>query len=361
MEDLGMIRGIFGDEYLKKRVLVTGHTGFKGSWLALWLHKMGATVLGLSDSMLTEPSHFHAIQPKHESVIGDIRDLSFVRSTVKFFQPEIVFHLAAQSLVIESFVDPITTFETNILGTANVLQTCLEAKSVRGIVNITSDKCYKNTESKRDFREDDTLGGKDPYSCSKACSELLTDCYRSLAASGETTFLSARAGNVIGGGDWAKHRLFPDLVRAKYQQAKLSIRNPRAIRPWQHVLDPLSGYLLLGMHALKKDRTIHGSWNFGPQKDSGIEVQQLVELFGLNPAGHNSSPAFSGISESKYLFLNSEKALNELGWRPVWHLKKAVEKTMEWYEDYYISGQVNSEKQLGSYLEDALLQKSVWV
>src|SRR4051812_32894796 len=249
-----------------KRVLITGHTGFKGAWLSLWLGELGAEVTGYALSPPSEPSLFQAagLADRMHSTLGDVRDLSALRGAFRAARPELVLHLAAQALVRPSYDDPVTTFDTNVMGTVNVLEAARHEPSVRSVVVVTSDKCYENREWPWGYRENEAMGGHDPYSSSKGCAELVTAAYRSSFAKGRLGIASARAGNVIGGGDWAKDRIIPDFVRAVTQGQALRVRNPGAVRPWQHVLEPLAGYLLLAEHLYSEPQRFAEAWNFGP-------------------------------------------------------------------------------------------------
>ncbi|MEA1938279.1 MAG: CDP-glucose 4,6-dehydratase, partial [Pseudomonadota bacterium] len=271
--DMTSLEGV----YDKRRVLVTGHTGFKGSWLALWLARMGANVTGLSLPPETTPNHWDLLKPDIADIRGDIRDSVAVANAVQTAGPEIVFHLAAQPLVRRSYRDPLETWATNVMGTANLLEACRKSDSVRAIVVITTDKCYENMEWIWGYRENDRLGGHDPYSASKAGVELVASSYRKSFFSGKNAPLlaTARAGNVVGGGDWSEDRLIPDLVRAIWSKTPLVIRSPYATRPWQHVLEPLSGYLMLGKKLLEGDRRFADAWNFGPD-DTGNQTVETV-------------------------------------------------------------------------------------
>jgi len=283
---------MFNNIYKNKKVLITGHTGFKGSWLALWLKELGAEVIGYALKPPTTPSHYELLtqQPTDNlniiSIEGDIRNYIKLNEIFQSYKPEIVFHLAAQPLVRYSYINPVETFETNVMGTINVFEACRNCESVRAIVNITSDKCYENKEWVWGYRESDPMGGYDPYSASKGCAELVTSAYRNsfftpsypLTDSPPRVLLaSARAGNVIGGGDWADDRLIPDIMRATAKNESVIIRNPKATRPWQHVLEPLSGYLLLGQKLLEGRKEFAGGWNFGPDDESNITVENLIE------------------------------------------------------------------------------------
>jgi len=305
-----------------KRVLLTGHTGFKGSWLSLWLQELGARVVGYSLPPPTEPSLFELadVGQGMETVVGDIRNLDNLRTVFKRYQPEIVLHLAAQSLVGTSYVQPVDTYTTNVIGTVHVLEAARTTTGVRVLLNVTSDKCYDNQERIWGYREFEPMGGEDPYASSKGCAELVTAAYRASFFRGKQATVavaSARAGNAIGGGDWAEHRLIPDLIRSIERKAPLGVRNPDSIRPWQHVLEPLSGYLLA--ERLWQDRCEFAeSWNFGPNDDDARSVRWIIErliaLWGEG-ASWNIEKAME-LHEADYLRLDSLKARTLLGWRP---------------------------------------------
>jgi len=278
------MRDLFGGIYDGRRVLVTGHTGFKGSWLALWLSQMGAEVAGYSLATGTEPAHWNLLGLSVRETIADIRDATALEEVVAGFRPEIVFHLAAQPLVRESYRIPAETYAVNVVGSMNVYEACRKAGSVRAVVSITTDKVYKNREWEWGYRENDPLGGFDPYSASKACAEIATESFRDsfwpVAAFGRahrTLMATARAGNVVGGGDWAADRLVPDLMRAAASKGAATIRNPDSTRPWQHVLEPLSGYLLLGRRLLEGRTEFAEGWNLGPSDDGVVKVRTVVE------------------------------------------------------------------------------------
>jgi len=323
-----------------KRVLVTGHTGFKGGWLSLWLHQLGASVKGFALEPETNPSLFNVLDLEEliDSDIGDIRDLESLRRTINSFAPDVIFHLAAQPLVRHSYVAPLETFSINVIGTANVLECVREMASVRAVLCITSDKCYENREWHWAYRESEHLGGHDPYSASKACSELVAQSYRrsyfELADSACTCAIAtARAGNVIGGGDWSKDRLLPDIVRHFSDSRTLKIRNPAAIRPWQHVFEALHGYLLLGQRLIEEGAAYAQPWNFGPDERSARPVEwvtrHMAERWGrgaqwiVETGGHPH--------EACYLKLDSSKARDRLGWCPVWSLEQAIEDLTDWH------------------------------
>jgi CDP-glucose 4,6-dehydratase len=320
-----------------RRVLVTGHTGFKGAWLTLWLHDMGAEITGFSDCVPTSPSLFELARVAEgiTDIRGDIRDQAAVAAAFGC-QPEIVIHMTAQPFVRRSFAEPRVTYETNVMGTVNVLEAVRESPGVRAIVNVTSDKCYDNRDQGRPFREDDPKGGHDPYSSSKGCAELVADAYlRSFFAPHPDgpRLASARAGNVIGGGDWGEDRLIPDIMQGAIADRPIPIRNPDAVRPWQHVLNPLSGYLQLAQ-ALDAAPHHQGGWNFGPRADDVRSVRWLVErvaerseqalVWELDPGPHPH--------EAGYLALDSTKAREQLGWAPGWDLAEALGLVVDWYQ-----------------------------
>ncbi len=320
-----------------RRVLVTGHTGFKGAWLSLWLSALGAKVVGLSAGVPTRPSLFELCdaQSLMTGVRADVRDGGAVLDAVGSHRPEIVLHLAAQPFVRRSFRDPRGTYEVNVMGTVNVLEAARAAESVRVVVNVTSDKCYDNRDLGRPFAEDDPKGGHDPYSSSKGCAELVSDAYHRSFFAGHPEGLrlgSARAGNVIGGGDWGEDRLIPDFMRGALADAPIRVRNPGAVRPWQHVLNPLSGYLILAQ-ALWESSKLEVGWNFGPPPTEARPVSWLIErLTQLWPRPlHWEIDSGPHPHEARYLSLDSTRAHRELGWSPRWGLEEALGRTVEWY------------------------------
>jgi len=328
--------------WLGKRVFVTGHTGFKGAWLCLWLHLLGAEVTGYALQPPTNPSLFQQAQVEEliTSVTGNICDLNFLTSAMKSARPEFIIHMAAQPLVRESYKIPVDTFQTNVMGTVHMLEAVRKCDTVRAVVNITTDKCYDNRELQRGYQETDSLGGFDPYSSSKACSELVTAAYRSSyfhpARYEEhgVAVATARAGNVIGGGDWAADRLVPDIFRAITANEAVIIRNPQAIRPWQHVLEPLSGYLLLAQHLYEDGANFSESWNFGPE-DGDVKpvewiVQRLCDRWGSG-AGYAIDHA-DHPHETNYLKLDCAKANNLLGWYPKWGLEHTLDMILAWVQ-----------------------------
>ena len=321
-----------------KRVLVTGHSGFKGSWLCLWLASLGAEPVGFSAGVPTQPALFElsGMDSQMHSIEGDIRDADAVLEVVERKRPEIVFHLAAQSLVRRSLASPSLTYEVNAMGTVNVLEAVRRSGEVRVVVNVTTDKCYENREWIWGYREHEPLGGRDPYSSSKACAELITSAYRaSFADGGRPGIASARAGNVIGGGDFGEDRLIPDLMRGVGQRRVSAVRNPGAVRPWQHVLSPLSGYLLLAQR-LWDDSSLAEGWNFGPSDADARTVRYIVErvaaLWGEELRWEVEEAPQP--EETHYLRLDSSKARTLLGWLPRWDLEDALERTVEWYRAF---------------------------
>jgi CDP-glucose 4,6-dehydratase len=322
-----------------KRVLLTGHTGFKGSWLSLWLQSLGADVTGYALQPPTRPSLFEVAEvgQRMTSIIGDIRDLAKLQTMFTDHRPEIVIHMAAQSLVRYSYQNPVETYATNVMGTVNVLEAARNTPGVKAVINVTTDKCYENHELTRAYREDQPMGGHDAYSSSKACSELVTSAYRRSFFQGSgIAVASARAGNVIGGGDWAADRLLPDILRAFEAGQPVTIRNPQATRPWQHVLEPLSGYLILTEHLYTQGQAYAEAWNFGPQDDDARPVQWIVEQM-VSQWGHGASWQQDGGThphEANYLRLDSSKAKARLGWQPRWPLQQALQASVEWHQQW---------------------------
>lgn len=345
---------MFGNIYKNKRVLVTGHTGFKGSWLVLWLQMMGAKVTGISLPPETSPNHWSLLRLDVESCHLDIRDEVGLRKKIIEVDPEIVFHLAAQPLVRRSYRQPLETWATNVMGTANVLDACRQVKSLVAIVVVTTDKCYENKEWVWGYREIDPLGGHDPYSASKGGSELVAASYRSSFFNTPSSPLlaTARAGNVIGGGDWSEDRLIPDLVRAVENNKSLEIRSPSATRPWQHVLECLSGYLILGQQLLQGNAAIAEAWNFGPDREGNRQVRQvLTELKNNWPNVDWNCSDVPQPHEAQLLHLDSGKAREKLSWHPVWTFDEGVAATAEWYRAWLDHKEVISIKQLNAYLK----------
>ncbi len=319
-----------------KRVFLTGHTGFKGSWLAIWLHSLGAQVKGYALSPLTSPSLFNEAKVGSiiESQVGDIRDKDKLYESMVGFSPDILIHMAAQPLVRHSYNAPIETYEVNIIGTAKVLEVARSCSSLKVVVNITTDKCYENDNRTYGYKEDDPMGGYDPYSSSKGCSELITSAYRrSFLQNQGISVASVRAGNVIGGGDWSKDRLIPDILRSFECGQSVVIRKPKATRPWQHVLEPLSGYLVLAQKMYNNIGKYDGGWNFGPNEKDVKPVGWILDKMILKwpdaswKLDQNSSP-----HEAGFLKLDITKAESKLGWKPVWGLSHTLEKIISWHK-----------------------------
>ncbi|MDR3489630.1 MAG: CDP-glucose 4,6-dehydratase [Bradyrhizobium sp.] len=328
-----------------RRVLVTGHTGFKGSWLSLWLQALGADVVGFALAPPTVPSLFEEadVADGMTSIIGDIRDRAALCDALKRAEPEIVIHMAAQALVRYGYQNPVDTYEVNVIGLVNLFEAIRQTPQVRAVVNVTSDKCYENREWVWGYRETDAMGGFDPYSSSKGCAELVTSAYRRSYFSGADHAValgSARAGNVIGGGDWAPGRLIPDIVQAISVGEPVQIRNPMSIRPWQHVMEPLSGYLTLAERLCVDGSNFADAWNFGPGMEGTRPVQwiveRLTELWGNKASWTLDSVA--GPHEAQVLLLDCAKARTGLGWRPVWTLSQTLEKIAAWYKSH-LAGQ----------------------
>lgn len=360
---------LFNDIYKKKRVLITGHTGFKGSWLSLWLSKLGARVVGYSIDIPSNPSHFELLGLDINSIFDDILNKERLSKIIETEKPDIVFHLAAQPLVIESYLNPVKTLETNIIGTLNVLESCRKSKTVKAIVNITSDKCYKNQEWNRGYKEDDPMGGHDPYSASKGCAELIAHSYRNSFFNhddyGNTHSIllaNTRAGNVIGGGDWAKDRLIPDMMKATNKGECVIVRNPQSTRPWQHVLEPLSGYLQLGWKLLEGKKEFSDNWNFGPKDDSSLTVHEVAEQTKKywGNMKYKIEKNTNRFHEANLLRLDSAKARTKLNWKNVWDQGKTFKKTINWYKNYYENKVILSENDLDDYIRDAKLISAEW-
>lgn len=336
MESLGVMNG--------KKVLITGHTGFKGSWLSIWLIKLGANVLGVSLDPLTSEDNFvvSGLSDKINDVRADIRDLDKLQKIFNNFKPEIVFHLAAQPIVKLSYEKPIETYEVNVMGTLNVLECIRNTDSVKVGIMITTDKCYENHEQLWGYRECDPMGGYDPYSSSKACAELLISSYRNSFINPKDygihgkAISSVRAGNVIGGGDWQKNRLIPDCIRSFRNNSPIEIRNPSAVRPWQYVLEPLCGYILLAANMYKSGIKYSGAWNFGPDLESVINVKTLVEKIASIWGGQSPINIYNNNThhEANLLNLDCTKAKINLGWKPMLTIDQALVYTIDWYKNY---------------------------
>ena len=362
---------MFKNIYKGKRVLITGHTGFKGSWLCAWLLDLGATVAGYSKDVPTKISHFEALNlgTRVKYFQADVRNKRSLQEALAQFKPDIVFHLAAQSLVKESYENPVLTFETNSIGTLNLLDCLRDQSSVAATVLIASDKCYENVEWLWGYRENDRLGGKDPYSASKACAEIISKVYmESFLDDKGPSIATTRAGNVIGGGDWAIDRIVPDCVRAWSKREKVVVRNPNATRPWQHVLEPLSGYLFLGNKLLKGDNEVKNqSYNFGPSAKINESVGDLVtEMAKYWPDGEwkFEQELNSSNPESTLLKLNCDKALQTLNWNSVLDFPETIRMTGKWYQTFYDQKISNisetTSKQIEEYVEKATQANLAW-
>jgi len=348
-----------------KSVLITGHTGFKGSWLSLWLSALGARVHGYSQAPNTEPNLYDLAQigTLSDSKIADINDATQLGDYIASAQPDIVFHLAAQALVRESFTDPVTTLQTNVMGTVNVLEAVRRCQSVKALVVVTSDKCYQNNEWHWGYRENEPLGGHDPYSASKACAELVVQAWRlsfmsTTSPQGHSCAVaSARAGNVIGGGDWSKDRLIPDVLNSISQGQDIVLRNPNAIRPWQHVLEPLAGYLLLAQKLSEDGQSWAEAWNFGPHDSDARPVSSVVSslLHRLNSKNQWTTPEAQQPHEAQHLKLDCSKAADRLGWTPVWGLDDTLADIAAWHHAFNQDEDMRSVslKTIQRYMDDA--------
>ena len=355
--------------YFGRSVFLTGHTGFKGSWLAEWLETLGAEVTGYALEPPTLPNLFDVLDlgSRIRHIVADVRDCDRLTAEVRATEPSVIFHLAAQAVVRRGYMEPRETFDTNVMGTVNVLEAARACPSVRAVVIVTSDKCYENHETERPYRETDPMGGHDPYSASKGAAELVTAAYRESFFSDGAAVASARAGNVIGGGDWAEDRIVPDAARALAAGNPIVVRNPDATRPWQHVLEPLSGYLWLGARLLSDGQRLAGPWNFGPTNaGEDRSVRWVVEQF-LAEWGSGSWSAVEEPEnqphEAHRLSLDSSKAREQLGWAPVWDAPTAVARTAAWYREYYRAPSAARDlvdDELRSYQRDAREAGLAW-
>jgi CDP-glucose 4,6-dehydratase len=362
---------MFEDFYQNKRVFITGHTGFKGSWLSEWLLLLGARPFGYSLLPETKPALFNQLELEHrmDHQIGDIRNRQDVVDAICLAQPDVVFHLAAQSLVRRSYDEPIETFETNLLGTIYILDALRSLNKPCSAVIVTSDKCYENQEWSFGYRENDPLGGHDPYSSSKACAELITQSFRqsffTRRPSNPVAIASARSGNVLGGGDWAQDRIIPDCIRALVEGKRIAVRNPNATRPWQHVLEPLSGYLQLGWILFPRcagpNEDVCTAYNFGPSVDSNRSVRSLVcRVCECWPGEWEDQSDPKAPHEAYFLSLSIDKVWRHLQWQPVWGFDTTVSETVRWYREFYESGRVISREQLSAYMNDAKKKNLRW-
>jgi CDP-glucose 4,6-dehydratase len=341
MENMERLKGKVNPTFWNgKKVFITGHTGFKGSWLSLWLQSMGAFVKGYALEPNTNPNLFTEanVTKNMDSEIGDITDLNHISESMKAFNPDILIHMAAQPLVRRSYKDPVLTYATNVMGTVNVLEVARKCTNLKAIVSVTTDKCYENKEWAWGYRENEPMGGHDPYSSSKGCAELVTAAYRkSFFNENNTAFLaSARAGNVIGGGDWAEDRLIPDILRAFEKNEPVIVRNPLSTRPWQHVLEPLSGYLVLAQHLFDEGSSFAEGWNFGPKDLDCKPVSWILDKMANNwgngakwELDKNNNP-----HEAGFLKLDCSKAAMRLNWSPKWNLENTLESIINWHQNY---------------------------
>ena len=361
MEVMG-IKNIL-NKFKNKKIFITGHTGFKGSWLTSILDVNGAITKGYSLEPNSNPSLYNKLNfsSNHSSVIADINDYDFLKSEIDDFEPEYIFHLAAQPLVIESYKNPIRTFETNFNGTLNLLEVLRKSKFQATAILITTDKVYENNELNVAFAEEDRIGGKDPYSASKAVCELLINSYNhSFFNDSRIKIASVRAGNVIGGGDWSEDRLVPDIVKALFEKIPIEIRNPSSTRPWQHVLEPLHGYLKLAIELSNNPNIYSGSWNFGPNEGDVKSVKEIIDIsFNLGFKFNFKNTNKNKFNESKYLALKIEKSKKLLNWNPKWNSQVAIEKTLLWYEGFYAGENPNNliEKDLENYNINEYIKK----
>jgi CDP-glucose 4,6-dehydratase len=365
---------LFSGVYSGKTVLVTGHTGFKGSWLILWLQLLGARVIGYALPPHTEPSLFQLSNAQEgiTHIIGDTRDLSKVREVCQTYKPDFVFHLAAQSLVRYSYEHPVETYETNVMGTIHLFEAIRATPSVRVCVNVTSDKCYENREWEYSYRENDPMGGYDPYSSSKGCAELITAAYRrsffNIGNSPSVRVASVRAGNVIGGGDWARDRLIPDCVRSLAAKSPVIVRNPEAVRPWQYVLEPLSGYLWLGACLWNTPSTFEGSWNFGPHTAGNVSVRQIVNqvvaMWGEGEWKHVCQEQSQEPHEARTLTLDITKSSSVLGWEPITSVSQAMTETIGWYLEQHrqrtLDVKAATLDRINRFVQAAISKNAVW-
>lgn len=355
---------LFGDAYRDRKVLVTGDSGFKGSWLTLWLELLGAKVTGVSLPPETNPNHYELLHLNTARFRGDIVNGQWLQECIHQSQPEIVFHLAAQPLVRRSYRDPVRTWNANVIGTVNLLEACRQQDSVLAIAVITTDKVYRNSEWPWGYRETDPVGGHDPYSASKACCELVVDSYRSSffnTPPSSKLLASVRAGNVIGGGDWAEDRLVPDIARATANKRSIEIRSPHATRPWQHVLECLAAYLMIGQRLLEGDTNCAAAWNIGPDATDNRQVIDVLSAMKQHwPELNWTTTTSSGPHESNLLYLDSSMAKSKLGWFPVWDLATAIEQTAVWYKSFYDSQKVLSQQQLQDYIAAAECAGASW-
>ena len=342
-----------------RKVLITGHTGFKGSWLTIWLEKLGANLQGIGLPPITSPSLFEAVERKIKihSHVGDITNREYLEKRVAEFRPEVIFHLAAQPLVSKSYDEPSTTFHTNLMGSVNILEAARLSDSVKALINVTSDKCYEPSEAHRPYKECDPLGGHDPYSASKACAEIISSAYhKSFLGGSGVGVATARAGNVIGGGDWSPNRLVPDILRADSSRQMVELRSPHAIRPWQHVLEPLCGYILLAENITADASRYSGPWNFGPAGTDQVTVEMVAKKL-VAQLGNEIKTEITNREwqhETEVLRLDISKASQQLGWKPKWNLDTALARVVEWHNNWKRESDIVSicTRQIDQYVDE---------
>lgn len=366
---MSAVAPLFGGAYANRRVFVTGHTGFKGSWLSEWLLDLDAQVAGYALDPPTEPSLFCelALEDRMTHTIGDVRDYDSLLAALTDFEPEFVFHLAAQPLVRLSYSEPRLTYDTNIMGTVNVLEAVRQCPSAKAVVVITSDKCYENRETGQSYSEQDPMGGFDPYSSSKGCAELVTAAYRQsfFGEGSSVSIATARAGNVIGGGDWALDRIVPDCIRSLEMGEPIVVRNPDAVRPWQHVLEPLAGYLHLAARMRSNADAYGGAWNFGPADTDSVPVRTVVDeiIAGWGSgAWTRVGQSMTQPHEAKLLALDINKARSLLGWAPLYSTERTLGVTSTWYAKRHTGGNVRSlvDEDIAAYAAEAIQRRAVW-
>jgi len=359
---------LFEGVYNGRTVFLTGHTGFVGSWMSIWLGVLGARVVGYSIDPPSDPNLFEvaSLEDRVVHIHGDVRNLETLRDAMASCHPDLVFHLAAQSLVLPGYGDPVETYSTNVMGTVNFLEVVRTCPSIKACQVITTDKCYENRETGQAYRETDPLGGHDPYSSSKACAELVTSAYRSSFFADSLSIATVRAGNIVGGGDWGAERLIPDCIRALQKDETIFLRNPDAVRPWQFVLDPLAGYLHLGARMLNDPADFSGPWNFGPGGSGSLTVSQVVErlLEAWGSGTWEQQERTGQLHEAKRLNLDISKAAEKLNWRPVYSVQRAIDETVLWYRQHYREEGVDAYgsclEQIESYVEEARLMGVPW-
>lgn len=355
---MGQVKGKVNPEFWHgKRVFLTGHTGFKGSWLSLWLQQMGAIVKGYALEPNSNPNLFELaeVAKNMESEMGDITNLSLIKDSMNSFNPDILIHMAAQPLVRLSYKEPVLTYASNVMGTVNVLEAARSCKNLKAIVSVTTDKCYENKEWVWGYRENEPMGGIDPYSSSKGCAELVTVAYRNSFFNAENSpaIASARAGNVIGGGDWAEDRLIPDIFKSFEKKSPVIVRNPMATRPWQHVLEPLSGYLVLAEHLFNEGKSFAEAWNFGPKDEDCKPVSWILDKMVAKWGDHASWELDKNTNphEAGYLKLDCSKAASKLNWEPKWNLDFTIGKIINWHKNYLNGSNIKEEclKEIAEY------------